>query len=159
MSGNVDATPNEPQKLELEDVELDSAQWAGRGTDWFLQWLINFVSRTNISMDVSLTVGGSIVSGVLISHEQYFEATSEQLSEAFKRTSEDAAETMKKLILSFLPEPRTPDEPQTTPQYIHLADARIYSGSSGAITSNGKHWRGKVSAVEGFTFGRLSTKN
>ena len=155
MSGNEGTTPKEQLKADLADVVFDKAQWSGRGTDWFLQWLVDFVSRTNISISVSLTVGGNMVSGMLISHNQYFETMSEKLSSAFEVGGEETVQGMKDIILSFRPQPHAGEE-ENAPQYLHLAEAKTYAGPNGAISSSGVLWRGKISAVEGFTFGKMS---
>ena len=48
--------------------------------DWFLQDLIEIVNSGKMSFDVTLTVGGFLVSGTLVGGKEYFEGFGEEFS-------------------------------------------------------------------------------
>lgn len=155
MSDAGSGNPKEQLKASLADIVFDKSQWSGRSTDWFLQWIVDFVSRTEGEVSITLTVGGNMISGSLISHKDYFTSMSESLSKPFESDGPETAEAMKELILSFSPQPHA-GENENSPQYLHLKDARIYTNSNAPISPTGVLWRGKISAVEGFSFGRIA---
>lgn len=146
----------EKLRKRFEDVLFDKERWQGRGTDWFLQWAVKFFDDMNLSAGLTLTVGGVLISGEAISSKAYFELVAEELSTPFEKFSEQAAVSMKDLLLSF----RDPEADELSPlaaQYVHLKNAKFFAGPN-ATLNHGTLWRGKISAVEGFTFGELSVR-
>lgn len=158
MNEAKNVTPKESLKAELSDVVYDKTQWEGRSTDGLLQWLVDFVIRTDISIAINLTIGGNIVSGMLIPHKKYFETLSEDISALFETAGPESAAALKRTVLSLQPLQHTGID-ETAPQFLHLEKAHIFSGKSGSINSEGMLWRGKISAVEGFSLGMLRNGN
>ena len=146
-------TPRQQALIEsLDDPIFRHTKWEGRQSDWVLQWAVRFVESTSLGIGVTLTVGGGVISGTMVSSKLYFESLSEDMSKSFSVFGNEAAETIKTLMLSF---DNAEDHQDGAPaeQYIHLKDARMFTTPNGALTSNGALWRGKISAVHGFTFG------
>ena len=128
-------------------------EWDGRRVDWLLQWLVNFVSEMKLEVGISLNVGGSIISGDLVSHAVYFEQLSNDISAPFgKIASAETADMMKKLILAKAPGAPSADDPAY--QYLHLKNCQIFTDSDKPIPSTGVLWRGKISAIDGFFLGK-----
>ncbi|MGO3542324.1 MAG: gas vesicle accessory protein GvpU [Pseudomonas helleri] len=147
--------PKDLLKADLSDGVFDKTQWEGRGVDGLLQWIVEIIMNSDISIGISLTIGGNIVSGMLIPHKKYFEKLSEDFSRPF---DPESAAVLKERILSFIP-PQHDGDDGVAPQFLHLEHAQIITVPSGALTSEGMLWRGKISAVEGFSLGRLINGN
>lgn len=130
-------------------------KWEGRQTDWLVQWFAKFVDngQAGISIPVTFTIGGSLVSGHLISEAEYFEQLSSDFSDALPEAAREAA---KKLIIALQPTLSVDEDDQPAIQFVHLKGARVFNGSSNPIPSSGTLWRGKISSVEGFTLGSLT---
>ena len=45
--------------------------------DWFLQFLVNLVNKNRFELEITLTVGGILISGTLVGVRQYFDDPSE----------------------------------------------------------------------------------
>lgn len=142
----------------FDDVEFVKREWEGRQADWLLQWLIDFVGKTNTSIGVTLSIGGSLVAGELISHKAYFEQLSVDFSGAFAKFEEVDTEMVKKMIMGLNAPISDGDEPPK-PQFLHLKGAKTFTSVGGPIAAHGTLWRGKVTAVDGFTLGNLITQN
>lgn len=126
----------------------------GKQIDWLLQFLVKFVVTTPVEIGITLSVGGNLVSGQLISHDAYFKQLSEDLSASFGQFENGAEETMKQIILSFTPG-ESADE-TTAFHFIHLKDCKTYPSDQSPICAEGLLWRGKIASVDGFTIGQLT---
>ena len=124
--------------------------------DWFLQFLVNLANKNQMELDMTLTVGGILVSGTLVGVRQYFDDLSEYFASPFDSGthSEVIKDTFKKIgdqctCIS-------PSEQTDNPSYIHLKNT-IFSDGKERITSGktGVWWRGRISEVQGFTPGKL----
>lgn len=141
----------------LADTGFVKQEWEGRQTDWLLQWFVQFVNKTPLEVGITLSIGGGLVSGILISHQQYFEELAADFSKPFEAFEGPEADHVKELVLGFISPPTAPGEREPAMQYLHLRDARLYSAGGGeAIPSKGALWRGKIAAVDGFSMGGLS---
>lgn len=124
--------------------------------DWFLQFLVNLANKNRFELDITLTVGGFLISGTLASVRQYFDdlgayfaspfgagENSEEVKTAFKKIGEQCS------CIS-------PTEQTETPSYIHLKNARFYDAQGKSVSgSEGTWWRGRISEVQGFAPGVL----
>lgn len=123
--------------------------------DWFLQFLVNLANHNKIELDITLIVGGSLVSGTLIGVRDYFDAMGAHFTDSLSslQSTEEIRATFQKIgeQCSCV----TPSEKTETPSYIHLRNARFHSGEgqSVAVRNNGSLWRGRISEVEGFAPG------
>ncbi|OSN16574.1 hypothetical protein BV330_03894 [Pseudomonas syringae pv. actinidiae] len=121
-----------------------------------LQWLVKFVANTKVELGVTLSVGGNLVSGHLISHDTYFEQLADDISAPFSSFGNGTDATMKEMILSFKPGESSEDTPAF--HFIHLKDCRTYSTDGNPICDAGVLWRGRISAVDGLTIGLIAEK-
>ena len=122
--------------------------------DWFLQDLIEIANSGKMSFDITLTVGGFLVSGTLVGGKEYFEGFGEEFSFGLK---EAAAEKVK---AAFAKNGKVYDtsanSPSMLPSYIHLKNAHFFHTSGSPVPENrGVWWRGRVSEVTGFSLGAL----
>jgi len=143
----------------LRDETFSKAHWEGRQTDWLLQWLVRSSNRASMTIGITLSIGGSIVSGNLISHSDYFAQLADAFSKPFEKIEGWDAQEIKSIILGFdaQPNPDETEEDEVPFQYLHLANARTYFGTSATVpAAPGALWRGKIAAVDGFTLGRIS---
>jgi len=140
----------------LTDTGYLKQEWEGRQTDWLLQWFVQFVNKTPLEVGITLSIGGGLVSGILISHQQYFEELAADFSKPFEAFDGPEAAHVKSLLLGFVSPEAAPGEKEPARQFLHLRDARLYSAGGEAIPTKGALWRGKISAVDGFSMGGLS---
>lgn len=127
--------------------------------DWYLESLVHIVTAAKVSMGVTLSVGGTVVTGQLISGKEYLELSAGQVSEVFKSlgVSEEAAREIKE---GFSKPAQSLYREETSAQpsgygYIHLKNARIVAGTS-SHALGGSLWRSRLSAVDGFSLGELT---
>lgn len=138
----------------FRDERFLKMEWDGRQTDWLLQWLVQFVNRTSLDIGVTLTVGGSFVHGDLISHDSYFELMAKGFSAAFAKFDGVDVDQLEETVKGMNIRPEIQEGEELPPcQYLHLKNVRVSAGSE-SISFSGALWRGKISAVEGFSLGR-----
>jgi hypothetical protein len=99
-----------------------------------------------VETDITLVVGGFLISGSVVSAKKYFTHNAvvamagmiEQIKSDAARQENNQAKTAK-------------------PDFIHLKDARYYTPGQNPIPSNtGVFCRISLDAISGFSFGRLS---
>jgi hypothetical protein len=140
---------NEPSTTDIEqDIH-------GHSVDWFLQQLVCLTNGAGLEMGITLVLGGSVVSGTLISGKKYFDSFASNFSSMLPNGSKK--EEMRQLLASHGNLYDDEGEHLQLPQYIHLSNARVYSPNGGNIPTNGMLWRGKINAVSGFNLGVLSS--
>lgn len=121
--------------------------------DWFLQDLIEIANSGKMTFDVTLTVGGFLVSGTLIGGKEYFEGFGEEFSFGLKG---GAAEKVKSAFAKNGEMYAPSATPSSSPNYIHLKNAHFFHTSGTPVPENrGVWWRGRVSQVSGFSLGAL----
>lgn len=125
--------------------------------DWFLQKLVNMVNYGKWSFGITLNVGGFLVSGNLIGGKEYFEGFSDEFAGALKGL--DGADEVKN-VLSKNGDIYTSGEDMSLPSYVHIKGARFFNTNGNPIPGNrGVWWRGRISEVDGFSLGSLSSDN
>ena len=143
-----DSVPEEEIKLGLD----------GQSVDWYLQKLVALVNGSQLEFGVTLYVNGSVVSGRLIGGKKYFEEFAKEFTGAYPGSSE-SKESIRAAFASngdIYDREEGDGEDLPPPQFIHLADARCFSGGGSAIPNRGVLWRGKINSVSGFSLGQLS---
>jgi hypothetical protein len=141
--------------------------------DWLLSILIATANRVPLSFGITLNVPGGLVSGTVVSGNEFFHGVAAEMSKVGE-AGEELAKVMREIAVSRYPmtQLQPPDEREeddaepeldTDPGYkgvgyIHLKDARIYSASQPIPGDRGVWWRGKLGDVAGFCFGTLSTE-
>lgn len=150
-----DSTDSAATEDKVQDVDVIGSK------DWFLQSIIGVAVSSGVEIGVTLTIGGSIVSGTLISGATYFKELGEKLQ------SEPEGEHGIKHILgkgwseyqNIYQKPSDAEEDWETPKanYLHLRNARYFAPGQQSLPRDvGFLWRGKLSAVDAFALGALS---
>lgn len=96
-------------------------------------------------IDVTLLVGGFLVSGSIVSAEKFMEnhPASRPFWQQVKEIRADAS--------------KADNAVDATRHFIHLRDARFYTPGEAPIPDNeGVYWRAPLESVQGFNFGLLS---
>lgn len=142
------------QKQQLTDLELKLFS-DGQSVDWYLQRLVSIANTSDIELDITLVIGGSVVSGRLVGGKKYFEEFAKDFSQAWP---EDGKDDIRRAFASNadLYNSREAEEKPFPPQFIHLVDARCFYPGSQLPNNRGVLWRGKINAVSGFSLGGLS---
>ena len=130
---------------------------------------------------VTLTLGGSVVSGTIIPDWQWFDEVEHAaragftvhtggsiddehggwarlfrgVSESLVRDREEHRTVQN--VVGGLSERyrRLLAQADRTSYYIHLSGARVLAPGGGPLPPDGVHWRGRLSAVSGWSFGHL----
>ena len=123
--------------------------------DWFLQGLVVMVNGSELEIGITLTVGGLLVSGYMVSGHKYFEGFAEDFGSGFPKDIKNPGDGYKELGKIYT-DPEHPLDSRST-SFIHLKNARFYHNSGGAVPQNrGVWWRGRLTAVDGFMLGNFS---
>ncbi|POO48432.1 hypothetical protein CPJ18_26275 [Agrobacterium rosae] len=111
-----------------------------------------------LEINVTITVGGTMISGTVVSGHKYMQ----EISKAFRNANTDSPEIIETLAESFEAWAPVYHEPlkgpsifALKPNYIHLRRARAFDGSGNPVPQNGMLWRGKIAAVDGFSMGEF----
>lgn len=139
--------------MESSDVQGIDAPIVG--ADWLLQNLVT-LSKNAASLDVTLHTSGGIVSGAIICGERYIELLVERTRATAREDDGEIYEAMAKYFEGFAEVVKADDGDTDGPYFIHLANATIATGAGVTPINKGVLWRGKLSDVSGFCFGRLS---
>ncbi|MGB7925598.1 MAG: hypothetical protein WCF57_20335 [Pyrinomonadaceae bacterium] len=98
------------------------------------------------SIQITLSFGGLLISGWLISRDRYFEDV-------------PIMKSMREKVESKYPPATEKEVPVQGRDFIHLRDARfIESGRTIPTQGRGIHWRGRLDRVDGFMIGALVYK-
>lgn len=130
----------------------------GQSVDWFLQRLVSIVNTSDLEFGITLTVGGSIVSGTLVGGTKYFETFAKDFSGAWPK---EAQEVIREALASHtaIYKAGNDDQEPTPPQFLHLINARSFQPTGQLPNNRGVLWRGKINSVSGFSLGSLAAEN
>lgn len=161
----MNGTTQEPTIGLAEEILKGLVEKDGVGRDHFLQFLIGVLNKdSSAAIGVTLTVGGSQISGDLIGGAAYFEEFSSAFAKAFGRGDEAATAGLKQSMNKFGDVYRSngseadaeSDADSPPPVYVHMRNAQQFAPGGLPIPGNGCLWRGKLNAVDGFSLGKLS---
>lgn len=155
------------EKVEMSEqqnqLEQDAPLVPGSAdADWFLRMVVKIVTEIDIGIPITCSVGGLLVSGELVSGQQYFEDFGKDLTKGFINSGIDIgngiAEVLKKMGDSVYKNTSKEEETEPSePSYIHLKNVKFFHPAGQPIPSNqGSWWRGRLQAVDGFVLGSLS---
>ncbi|ALN77642.1 gas vesicle protein GvpU [Staphylococcus agnetis] len=117
--------------------------------DGILESFVEATNENGFALDISLLVNGSIVSGTLVSAEDYYKS----LSESFK----DGNDVAKEFSEQFSDASESAKSSEGGANFIHLKDARVYLNGSHPIPSVGSTlWRGRLTEVDSFFLGKIT---
>lgn len=151
---------------ELEQRIAEERQLV-KQTDQELAALVSLADSGGLRMPLTITTGGTMVSGVLIGAKAFFDELAELVRSAAgsKDALEPLSDTLRRLAPRVSPAPKGSDEDPTDeevleylkdrPRHLHLKGARFLVGSS-LVPSGGHLWRCRLSAVEGWSIGSLT---
>jgi hypothetical protein len=166
MTDDSNLTPGGPDNTGTSDQanlpEVPSVLDQPDGTDWFLATLIRN-AELGLEAGVTLQVGGSLVTGRIISGRKYFELLGEQVAQTFQMTGEGDREQWKAIVVeaysgwaqAFPPQGEASNQGYN---YIQLAEARICDAAGNWIFGENTLWRGKLAAVDGFIPGEIQRR-
>ncbi|MGH2341116.1 gas vesicle accessory protein GvpU [Segnochrobactraceae bacterium EtOH-i3] len=150
-----DNTENQNEQIQIQPVEDIYSR------DWFLIELIEDLASNNIEISITISIGGSIISGMLISGRKYFEEIA--LAVGSKSTQKgdicDVISSVWKSKTSIYSKSENSSEDFELGEinYIHLKDARFHApGQSSMPSGKGVLWRGKISSIDGFFIGSFN---
>jgi hypothetical protein len=132
--------------------------------DWFLQSIIETVVAHGVEIGVTLTVGGTTISGMLISGQKYFD----ELADALKKSSAEEGDIHSVLadgwrhMKAVYEKPEGASDDWTPPQagFVHLKNAFIFANGGPPMPGNqGLLWRGNLASVDGFAIGNMSAQD
>jgi len=154
---------------QLKPAEIRSPFEEALLPDWLLQKWVDVVNTSGVSVSITLSVGGILVSGQLIGGKEYFELLRKWVEDGFAphvrscfATLYDAIEELGTIYDHGFVEPtevfrlseRSREPDRDPPVHIHLKDARFLVGGSTPIGGS-VLWRGRLGSVDGFCFGIL----
>lgn len=146
---------NETEKADQPTITHDS----------MLEFLVKLASTAGLSTPVTLTVGGTLVSGRIAGGEEYFKEVAKRV-----RAGQGQAETLEvtagiydayaEKYAEWYPlrsegaDSDEEDESDETPiSFIHLLDAHIFAQGAAPIELG--QWRGLLSSIDGWTVGNM----
>jgi hypothetical protein len=123
------------------------------GPDLELWWLANLANPGGLGIKVILVLGGSTITGVLISDGEFFRLLAEEFDTAMSKKAGRGrlAEICRVKAAERARLDSSAGRPGTIPDiwHIHLKDARIWAVHGGARALG--LWRGKLSQVSGWS--------
>jgi hypothetical protein len=153
---------NEDQNVEAQPYPDDTVSGAGSGAaaneDWFLAELVSWANTFGFQAGITLHVGGTIVSGTMISGAAYFALFRSSLSVALSGSPPEIMTPIDDMLSTYGSIYDKPEVITHPGHYIHLRDAYVFDPAGNALPRGGALWRGKLSAIDGFSLGSLSTR-
>jgi hypothetical protein len=140
--------------MSAEAHQTEGRPRAGFEGDPLLASLVRDVNKgdSEDGLSITLTVGGTIVSGKLGSRTAYNRECMWHIEQGAER---DSAE----IKAAFQSSGEDYEVASPWPSYVHLKDVRFFD-ATGASVPRGPHWpsvwwRGRIAAVDGWTLGEL----
>ena len=132
--------------LNINDMENNKEMDIISQKDWLLENIVNSCDFKEIdNIEITLNVNGLLVCGIMISGEEYFLNSLGQDNEYFKSLAKDLYGDITNL-----------KNENTKPNYIHLKSAQFWVGTMNPVPSEvGVYWRGRISEISAFSFGKL----
>jgi hypothetical protein len=127
--------------------------------DGLLEMWVELAERTGTEIAVTLMVGGSLVSGRIISGPNYLRRFADDLRTAFEsgghpEAGERIQQSVGDMAGELETEAREEKEEDAPPRrHIHLDDANVFLARD-ALPIHVPYWRGKLEAVDAWVFGK-----
>jgi hypothetical protein len=121
--------------------------------DWFLSDLVQ-MANAGVEFPITLYLPGLIISGRLVSAKLYFDALGQQMSVRMTLDNKAAiAAWMERIKSSYY---NDEEQEKIPPGFIHLVEAQSWVPNERPLpVVDGIPWRGRLSQVAGFAYGRL----
>lgn len=127
--------------------------------DKLLQAIVAIPEKTTIELTITLNVGGLIISGQLISRDDYFEDLTRLFSNASSESNvpfmlSDFFRDLGRQLVDGAHDDGAEGIP--LPRFIHLRNAKMYPDQGqGLPHTHQVLWRGRLSQVDGFMLGDM----
>jgi hypothetical protein len=125
-----------------------------------LEQLVGVANSTGIGFSITLSVGGSVMTGQLIGRAQYLRELADLLKPKIPAMGqvygEWADEAERELQAEMHREDEPSGDPEPAPRFIHVRALKVVGAGQGLLpTSSGFLWRGRLDRVDGFAFGEF----
>jgi hypothetical protein len=128
--------------------------------DWFLALLVDHVNERGGEIPLTVTVGGSVVTGTLIGVGEYYERTAEDLAEVFPSRADAITAALNQAgaesvdaVKRHKEQVRKGETELETPHFLHLRDVRYLSAGPRTQASL---WRARIDDIAGFSLGEAT---
>jgi hypothetical protein len=126
--------------------------------DIVLEGYVHAVNRSvDTGIGVTLFVGGSVITGMLIGIAEYYSLLGDFWAETFKNdTGAMMAKSYKELSKrTHRSLTSQKDDDHRPPVFIHLKNAQVVSADGMVPSSPTMLWRGRIGQVQGYAMGTL----
>lgn len=142
---------------EVNQAEEQGMVDDGVDRDWLLQHLVTHTNTSEgFTQPITLWVSGGMISGVLVSGREYFDAYTEQFVTSFTpEAAQGTRKTLRAIGSRYYEEDSNPVAGNAV--YIHLIKAQFWTpgGSIPTAKGSGMVWRGRLSQIVGFSLGQM----
>jgi hypothetical protein len=147
-----------PENTQMSEPMRDQPGLTSPTCDPLLVDLVRLADTLNVEHGISLTIGGSLLTGTLISAYRFFEAQAAFAMAGSVLGSKDpeAAGAYKQKMVDFYKARMEKVEPAFLsgiadygPPFIHVHNAR-WIGNDGMFVGEARFWRGRLAEVSGF---------
>lgn len=166
----------EQNQENLPEVSDESSDKSVQPGDFVLAFFIDIVTKSpdGFTLGITLNVGGTLISGDLVSGKAYFEGLGEDYQSGFTDIagfSQNFRDSIRSQfneigeVLYGSPKEEAQGGELTNKSpivyhFIHLKNAKFFApGASPTPRNRGTWWRGKIEAVDGFCLGSLSSES
>ena len=126
-------------------------------------YLVGFVSAVNSAADVdfsiylTLTIPSGMLNGELISGSRWWDELADTMQQVSTLPADERgfAAMFRERAAREQEEDAATAGPTLPTLYIHLRDARVYTPGQPGLPGNGMLWRGRLSEITGWGFGRF----
>lgn len=141
-----------PTEAELETYARERNS---RQPDTMLAIFVDLANRNGEGVGVTLTVGGSLISGTIVGRVQWIDGIMERYGEqvsGFRAFREVWTEQVERF---------DSDEPMAAYEsIIHVKDARWWGGDPDSpLPTEGAFWRGRLDQIQGWSLGTLGANS
>lgn len=141
---------------EANPPSLDTVLTRPGDSDWLLTDLIDY-ANAGYSIAITLTIGGTIVTGMLIGGSRWIDEFASVMHRGLSEGSTaDAADQVRDGFLAYKVMYESPlIDTQTGPSFIHLRNARLVAPGGMVPRGEGTYWRGRLSQISGWNLGEM----
>ncbi len=131
--------------------------------DNVFELIVHVANTSDLEMNVTLHVNGQVITGKLISGATFWSESAQDIRARTEGPS-DLTDAMASSMERVADEYRSTYAEDTSVEegnppmtaFVHLRDARTIT-PQGPLPTPGGLWRGRLSSVDGFTFGEINT--
>lgn len=129
--------------------------------DGLLELLVRQANGIGVKIGITLTVSGMQITGTLVGIKDYYSEYATFMGNIFgdeiKQRYMEMGDINYKKLLEEEKQELEKGIPSPASNFIHLIDAKFFVSIILVPTGKGLLWRGKLSHIDGFSIGSLST--